>query len=243
MTLLDLMSLTAGGAWPIWGFLIGRQWGTLSILLGLLAGSLIGYGFFWVTLRVGHWLIWRPVLDHPCTPFRVALGWLLLLATIAWLVISNVLAMTITAGLFTLFQPAPGRAAWEVAISAGVVYLARHPVLAIFVALINFAMVVLLSYLIFDRLLWIQFSEARSDWERQGCMSGYFWSPPGSRETSRHERGNLFNNWLTDPPYWVKARASFWRLLAWANFLALLPAVFVLLFSAPAAVLSLIGLR
>ena len=62
----------------------------------------------------------------------------------------------------------------------------------------------------------------------QGCLSGYFWSPPGSRETSRHERGSLYyNNWLFDPPYWLKGRASFWRLLGLATFFTLFPAVFV----------------
>ena len=248
MTLWGCLILGAGAAWPLWGFLIGREWGTLGILIGLLAGSFIGIGIFRGTFIAGDWLISRlDELDHASTPFKRALSWLyeklLLPGGIAWMVISNLLAVTITTGLFTLYLPAASRAPWEVAISAGVVYLARHPAQAIFIALLYGAMVVLLSYLIFDRLLWIQFSEAHSDWERQGCMSGHFWSPPGSRKTSTRERGNLLGDWLFDPPDWVKARASFWRLLALANFVNLVPVVFVLLFSVPAAVLSLIGLK
>ncbi len=241
MTLWGMLILSPGFAWPFWGLLIGRSWGTLGILIGLLVGSFIGIGIFWGTDRAADWLCTRVEYDHPSTPFKRAVSRLIMPGLIAWSVISNLLAVTITIGLFTLYLPAVSRAPWEVAISNGVVYLARHPTLLVFVGLIDFAMVVLLSFLIFDRLLRIQFSEAHSDWERQGCMSGYFWPPPGSRETSRQERGNLLYNWLTDPPDWVKARASFWRLLGWANFLTLIPAVVVLLFSAPAALLSIIG--
>ena len=226
MTLWGCLILGAGFAWPFWGLLIGREWGTLGILIGLLAGSFIGVGFYWGTDRAADRLCSRlDELDHASTPFKRALSWLferlLLPGAIAWMVISNLLAVTITTGLFTLYLPAASRAPWEVAISNGVVYLARHPALLVFVGLICFATVWLLSFLIFDRLLRIQFSEARSDWERQGCMSGYFWSPPGCRETSTRERGELLGKWLFDPPYWLKGRAPFWRRLGLATMVVL----------------------
>lgn len=248
MTFWGLISFTAGGAWPLVGLLMGRHWGSLGILIGLVAGSFIGVGTFWVTDRVGDWLFSRLELDHTSTPFKRALSWLfewlILPAAIAWIVISTLLAITIMRSLFRLYLPAPGRAPWEVALSAGVVYLAQHPALAVFGALIYCAMLFLLSFLIFDRLLRIQFSEAHSDWERQSRMSGYFWSPPGSRETSRHERGALYyDKWLFDPPDWVKARASFGRRLGLVTLFALVPAVLVLLLGIPAMVLSFLGLK
>ncbi len=240
MTLWELLSFAAGGAWPLWGFVIGREWGTLGILIGLLAGSFIGIGIFLGTLRAGDWLISRFELDDANTPFKRALSWLLLPAAIAWAAISNLLAITITS-LFTLYLPAPSLAPWEVALADGVVYLARHPALVVFVALIDCAIVVLFLYLIFDRLLRIQFSEAHSDWERQGCMSGYFWSPPGSRETSRRERGDLFGKWLFDPPYWLKSRASFWRVLGLATMFSLVPAMLALFWGLLTLLLSYIN--
>lgn len=242
MTLWDLLSLAAGGAWVLWGFFIGREWGTLGILIGLFGGSLIGIGIFLGTLRAGDWLFARLEYDHPSTPFKRALSWLILPGAIAWVVISNLLAVTITTGLFTLSLPAASRAPWEVALSNGVVYLTRHPAPMVFFGLIDFAMVVLLSYLIFDRLLRIQFSEARSDWERQGCKSGYFWSPPGSRETSRRERGDLLGKWLFNPPYWMKGKASFWRLLGWVTMVVLFPpALISLLWGLPALLFAYSG--
>jgi hypothetical protein len=248
MTLWGLLSFAAGGAWLFWGFFIGREWGSLGLLIGLVAGSCIGVGTFWGTDRAGDWLLSRLDLDQASTPFKRALSslydWLLLLGAIAWIVISHLLAFTIMSSLFRLNLPAVGRAAWEVALSAGVVYLARHPAQAVFGALIYCAMLVLLSYLIFDRLLRIQSSSAHSDWERQGRLSGYFWSAPGSRETSRHERGALYyDKWLFDPPEWVKGRASFWRWLGLVTLFALVPAVPVLLYGIPAMVLSFLGLR
>ena len=240
MTLWGLLSLAAGGAWVFWGFLIGRESGTLGILIGLLGGAFIGAGIFLGTLRAGDWLISRlDELDHARTPLRRALSWLFeklyLLGAIAWMVISNLLAVTIMTGLFTLYLPAASRAPWEVALSNGVVYLTRHPAPMVFFGLIDFAVVVLLSYLIFDRLLRIQFSEAHSDWERQGCMSGYFWSPPGCRETSRRERGDLLGKWLFNPPYWLKSSASFWRVLGLATMVVLFPpALISLLWGLPA---------
>ncbi len=235
MTLLHLLSSVAGGAWPIWGFLVGRQWGTLGILIGLSAGSFIGIGVYWGTDRAADWLFSRVEHDHPSTPFKRALSWLILPGVIAWAVISNMLAVTITTGLFTRYLPAASRAAWEVAISNGVVYLTRHPALLVFVGLICFAIVWLLSHLMFDRLLRIQFSEAHSDWERQGCMSGYSWSPPGCRETSMRERGELLGKWLSDPPYWLRSRAPFWRRLGFATMVVLFfLAVISLLWGLPA---------
>lgn len=232
MTHWEFLSLTAGAAWPLAALAIGRHWGTLGILIGLLAGSFIGVGAFWGTLRAGHWLIDRLELDQPSPRlFKLALSWLLLLAAFAWIVISCGLAATIMRSLFVRYLPAPSRAPWEVTIAAGVGYFAQHPALAVFVTLIFCVMVLLLWFLIFDRLLRIHFSEAHSDWERQGCMSGYFWSPPGCRETSMRDRGNLLGDWLVDPPYWLRARASFWRPVGLATMVALVAAVMSLILS------------
>ncbi len=239
MTLCGTLILGAGAAWPFWGVLIGRDWGTLGILIGLSAGSFIGIGVYWGTDRAADWLFSRVEHDHPSTPFKRALSWLILPGVIAWAVISNMLAVTITTGLFTLYLPAASRAPWEVAISNGAVYLAddlaQHPAQVVFVGLICMAMVWLLSFLMFDRLLRIQFSEAHSDWERQGCMSGYSWSPPGCRETSMRERGELLGKWLSDPPYWLRSRAPFWRRLGFATMVVLFClAVISLLWGLPA---------
>ncbi len=221
MTLWGLLILSPGFVWPFWGLLIGRNWGTLGILIGLLAGSFVGIGILWGTDRATDWLCTRVEYDHPSTPFKRAVSWLIMPGLIAWNVISNLLAVTITTGLFTRYLPAASRAVWEVAISNGVVYLTRHPALLVFVGLTCFAMAWLLSFLMFDRLLRIQFSEAQSDWEQEGCMSGYFWSPPGCRETSMRERGELLGKWLSDPPYWLRSRAPFWRRLGLATMVVL----------------------
>ena len=220
---------------PFGAYSLGEIGEPFGILIGLLVGSFIGIGIFRGTDRAVDWLCTRVEYDHPSTPFKRAVSWLIMPGLIAWNVISNLLAVTITTGLFTRYLPAASRAVWEVAISNGVVYLTRHPALLVFVGLICFAIVWLLSHLMFDRLLRIQFSEAHSDWERQGCMSGHFWSPPGCLETSMRERGDLLGKWLSDPPYWLRSRAPFWRRLGFATMVVLFfLAVISLLWGLPA---------
>lgn len=230
MTFWELLSLTAGAAWLLPALAVGRQWGSLGILIGLLLGSLVGASSFWGTNKAGHWLIDRFQLDHP-GPFRLALAWLLVLGAFGWIAVSAGLATTLTGKLFTTYLPAPARAPWDLAISEGISHIARHPVLAFVAALLFCITVFILWYTMFDRLLRIQFSEACSEWERQGCMSGYFWAPPGARETSMRERGNLLWDWLIDPPSWLSRRASFWRLLGILTMIAMVPAIVLLLWT------------
>ena len=77
-----------------------------------------------------------------------------------------------------------------------------------------FLVVLVVSFVVFDRLLRIQFSDAHSDWEREGCPSGYFWAPPSSRKLSPRARGYLYSKWFYHAPPWVRGSQQAERLYA-----------------------------
>ncbi len=82
-----------------------------------------------------------------------------------------------------------------------------------------FILFLVLSFRLFDRLLNNQFTHAHEEWEQQGSLSGYFYSPPGSRKASRRTLGDKFSRWLTDPPSWIDTDHSA-NLYWWFNFTA-----------------------
>src|SRR5258708_7295484 len=88
---------------------------------------------------------------------------------------------------------------------------------------------VLVSFVVFDRLLRIQVCEARPEWERDGCPSGYFWSPPGGRKMSLRARGYLLSQWFYRRPAWVGVATEaarlhgILRLATWLGGIALAP--------------------
>jgi len=91
---------------------------------------------------------------------------------------------------------------------------------------------VIMSFIVFDRLLRIQFSDARSEWESDDCPSGYFWAPPGSKRLSPRARGNLLSHWFYHRPAWVSSSAQAARLyglLRLATYLAAIALAPVLL--------------
>lgn len=81
-----------------------------------------------------------------------------------------------------------------------------HPVL-LFVWLGTLVLTVATSVVVqvfFDRLLRIQFTECRSEWERQGCPVGFFWFPRESEPSSgTHARGMLIVEWARTVPDWI----------------------------------------
>ena len=82
--------------------------------------------------------------------------------------------------------------------------MARTLALVLLATLPPFLLVLIVSFRLFDRLLRIQFSDARSEWEQMGSPSGYFWSPPGSRKLSLRARGYLWSQWFYHAPPWVR---------------------------------------
>ena len=81
-----------------------------------------------------------------------------------------------------------------------------------------FALLHICTFAAFDRLLRVQYADARSAWEQMGCPSGYFWAPPGSCRLSLEQRGNLQSYLVFDTPDWVKgskraSRRYFWFVL------------------------------
>ncbi len=95
-----------------------------------------------------------------------------------------------------------------------------------------FGLILVISFRLFDRLLGIQFSDAHSEWENQGCPSGYFWSPPGSQKLSMQNRGHLFSQWFYHAPTWVRGSQkalrlySWFRLLTWLEIIVGVPIMF-----------------
>jgi hypothetical protein len=105
----------------------------------------------------------------------------------------------------------------------------RTLTLALIVTVPFFVIVLIVAFRVFDRLLRIQFSDARSDWERAGCPSGYFWSPPGSRKLSLRARGYLYTQWFYHAPLWAsgsqQARNLYvqFKLMTWLLSISLVP--------------------
>jgi len=85
-----------------------------------------------------------------------------------------------------------------------------------------FGLILFISFLLFDRLLGIQFSDARSEWEKQGRPSGYFWSPPGSQKLSMQNRGHLFSQWFYCVPAWARGSQEASKLYSWFRLLTVL---------------------
>ena len=92
---------------------------------------------------------------------------------------------------------------------------------------------ILWSFALFDRLLRIQFSEHRSEWERLGCPPGFFWVPRDAKTLlGGFSRGGLLWEWTACAPAWVSQsesalaayrrfkRASTWSRIVLGLFLA-----------------------
>ena len=92
-----------------------------------------------------------------------------------------------------------------------------------------FLVVLVVSFWVFDRLLRLQFSDAHSEWEREGCASGYFWAPPGSRKLSLPARGYIYSQWFYHTPSWVRGSKQAqnlyarFRLLVWLTIIVFTP--------------------
>lgn len=76
-------------------------------------------------------------------------------------------------------------------------------VIVLVAGLTLFLPLLLASFRLFDELLRVQFSDAHSEWERYDSPSGYFWKPPGSRQLSLRQRGDLWSFWYLYRPPWV----------------------------------------
>jgi hypothetical protein len=82
----------------------------------------------------------------------------------------------------------------------------------------------------FDRLVALEYSEHRKEWETDGCPIGFFWKPPGTRflasSARDFARGQCAVTWLFVTPKWIqtdeKARPLLSRLRwVWLSFIFL----------------------
>lgn len=102
----------------------------------------------------------------------------------------------------------------------------------------------LVSFWLFDRLLLIAISEARTEWEANNYPSGYFWKPEGARPLSLRERGRIWSHWFVYRPSWTRGQVSARRMyflfrgFGLLSMLAYLPVFFTVV---SFAVLSVLG--
>lgn len=99
----------------------------------------------------------------------------------------------------------------------------------------------------FDRLLRIQYSKHKQEWEREGCAIGFFWVPPGAKAWSGGwVRSEVISAWSSSRPGWVDADeearhayARFKRLSKFANTASFIwLAIFALIWLALVVVMS-----
>jgi hypothetical protein len=67
------------------------------------------------------------------------------------------------------------------------------------------AAALLVSFRLFDRLVRMEFSDRRGDWEQHGCPIGFFWVPHGTPVISgSFARTALLSEWSHAAPRWIR---------------------------------------
>jgi|SRR6266550_739634 len=89
--------------------------------------------------------------------------------------------------------------------------------------------VLIAAFIIFDRLVRLEYSAYRSNWEADGKPHGFFWVPAesksaggwlvGSRSSFAFHRCTF--GWLFSTPAWMRDNASARRLVFWLRLLVL----------------------
>ncbi len=88
MTLLDVMSLTAGIAGLCGAIRAARGAGPAALAIGIGVGLLIGTGAAWIPHRAGSRLMQRYALHEATSGWKLAASWLLAALLIAWVILS-----------------------------------------------------------------------------------------------------------------------------------------------------------
>jgi len=89
--------------------------------------------------------------------------------------------------------------------------------------------VLIAGFIVFDKLVWLEYLSYRSNWEADGKPHGFFWVPPESRfaggwlvrfGSSAAQRRKSFA-WLFSTPEWMREDERALRLVFWLRILVL----------------------
>lgn len=97
-------------------------------------------------------------------------------------------------------------------------------------AIVFFASVLLAAFVMFDRLVWLEYHSYRSNWEADGRPHGFFWVPSevkrlggwavSMRSDFASKRCSYV--WLFSTPDWVRNDQKAKHLLYWLRILAVI---------------------
>lgn len=112
-------------------------------------------------------------------------------------------------------RPRSGRGTWTG-------YFERYMFVAIIAIILLplacFLVNVVRAFVLFDRLLRIQFSRDRAEWESLGSPIGYFYVPGPMSWATQIARDKLYSQWSGIPPDWITTSDANSRLYAnWRN--------------------------
>jgi hypothetical protein len=89
--------------------------------------------------------------------------------------------------------------------------------------------VLIAAFIVFDKLIWLEYFSYRADWEKDGKPHGFFWVPRESRfaggwlvrfgSSSAHWRNSFA--WLFSTPEWMRGDDRALRLVRWLRILVL----------------------
>lgn len=89
--------------------------------------------------------------------------------------------------------------------------------------------VLIATFVVFDKLVRLEYSSYRKSWEADGKPHGFFWMPDESKTTggwsggfgSSLARTRCAFGWLLSTPEWMRGDERGWRLVLWWRILTL----------------------
>ncbi len=85
-----------------------------------------------------------------------------------------------------------------------------------FLLLLLLSPVLIGAFLIFDRLVRLEYREYNGEWENDGKPIGFFWKPPGAMEDMLAiARTKLCFQWLFKSPHWMLQNPQAMSLVKW----------------------------
>lgn len=89
--------------------------------------------------------------------------------------------------------------------------------------------ILIAAFIVFDKLIWLEYFEHKRNWEEDGKPHGFFWVPPESRfaggllvrfgSSAAQQRKAV--GWLFSTPRWMRPDPRARRLVLWFRVLAL----------------------
>ncbi len=89
--------------------------------------------------------------------------------------------------------------------------------------------VLIAAFIVFDKLVWLEYFSYRSNWEKDGKPHGFFWVPPESRcaggwlvrfgSSAAQRRKSI--GWVFVTPEWMRGDPQALRLVFWLRVLVL----------------------